>query len=44
MGSYNLKNTKETNGTVHTVSNIMKNVMGSAAEAEVGAPFYNGLK
>ena len=31
MVSQNFKNTRETNSAVHTVSNIMKNVMGSAA-------------
>ena len=33
MGSQNFQNTRKTNGAVHTVSNIMKNVMGSATEA-----------
>ena len=31
-----------TNGVVHTVSNIIKNVMVSSKEAEVGALFKNG--
>ena len=39
MGSQNLKNTQDTNVAVHTVSNIMKNMMGSDAESEVGALF-----
>ena len=42
MGSQNFKNTRETNGVVHTVSNIMKNVRVSATEAEFGAHFHNG--
>ena len=32
------------NGPVHTVSKIMSNVMGSAAEAEIGATYINGQK
>ena len=32
---------REKNGSVHTVSNIMENVMGSSTEAEVGAFFHN---
>ena len=35
MGSQKFKKIRETNGPVHTVSNTMKNIMGSAAEAEV---------
>ena len=30
------------NGPIHTVSKIMSNVMGSAAEAEIGATYING--
>jgi hypothetical protein len=30
------------NGAVHVISNIMPNVLASAAEAEVGALFHNG--
>ena len=30
------------NGPIHTVSKIMSNVMGSAAEAETGATYING--
>ena len=41
VGSQNFKNTRETNDDVHTVSNIMKNVMGSASEVEAGALFNN---
>ena len=41
MGSQNLKNTQDTNVAVHTVSNIMKNMMGSDADSEVGALFHN---
>ena len=29
------------NETIHTVSNIMSDVMASAAEAEIGATFIN---
>ena len=42
MDYQNFKNTPETNGAVHKVSNIMKNVTGSAVESEVGAFFHNG--
>ena len=42
VGSQNFKNTRETNGTVHTVFNIIKILMVSAADAEVGALFHNG--
>ena len=35
MGYQNIKNTRETNSDIHIVSNIMKNVMRSAAGAEV---------
>ena len=42
MGSQNFKKTRETNGAVHTVSNMMKNVMGSVTESEVRSPFQNG--
>ena len=38
--SQNFKNTRETNGTVHTVSNIIKNEMGPAAEIQKLKPFY----
>ena len=38
----NFQNYRETNGDVHTVLKIMKTVMGSAAEAQVGALFNNG--
>ena len=38
MGSQNFK-TIEKNGALHTVSNIMKNVIGSTAEAKVGDLF-----
>ena len=41
MVSQNFKKTRETNSAVHTVSNIMKNVMGSAAEAEIVILFQN---
>ncbi len=30
------------NGAIHIVSNILRNVMSSAAEAEFGGLFYNG--
>ena len=30
------------NGTIHTVSKIMYNVMGSATEAKIGATYSNG--
>ena len=30
------------NGPIHTVSKIMSNIMGSAAEAEIGATYING--
>ena len=30
------------NGLIHTVSDILHNVMASAAEAEIGATFHNG--
>ena len=30
------------NGPTHIVSNILHNVMASAAEAEIGATFHNG--
>ena len=33
--------TPNTNGSIHTVSNIMKNVMSSATEAESGGLFHN---
>ena len=42
MGSQKFKNTRYTNSDIHTVSNIMKNVMGSAEETESGALFQNG--
>ena len=42
MDSKIFQNDRETNGDVHTVLKIMKNVMGSAAEAQVGALFNNG--
>jgi len=35
------KNSPTPNGPIHTVSSIMKNVMSSAAEAEIGAVFIN---
>ena len=40
MGYQNFKNTRETNGAVHIVSNTMKNVMVSYAESEVGSLFH----
>jgi len=42
-GHFFLSNLKSSlpNGPVHTVSNIMRNVMASAAEAEIGAVFTN---
>ena len=30
------------NGPIHYISRIMSNVMGSAAEAEIGATYING--
>ena len=30
------------NGPIHSISRIMSNVMGSAAEAEIGAAYING--
>ena len=33
---------KKSNGPIHSVSKIMDNVMGSAAEAEIGAAYING--
>ena len=41
MRSQNFKNTREKNGDVHTVSKIIKKVIGSAADVEVGALFHN---
>ena len=41
VGSQIFKNTRETNGAIHTVSNIMKNFMVSSTEAEVGYFFQN---
>ena len=35
------KNCPTPNGPIHTISSIMKNVMSSAAEAEIGAIFIN---
>ena len=37
MGLKKFKNTREKNGAVHTVSNIMKNVMVSDVEAKFGS-------
>ena len=37
MVFHHFKNTPETNGVVHKVSNVIQNVMVSAAEAEVGS-------
>jgi len=34
-------NSSTPNGPIHTISSIMKNVMSSAAEAEIGAVFIN---
>ena len=42
VGSQHFKHTRETNDTVHTESKIMKNVMVSAAEVEVGSLLHNG--
>ena len=39
MGYHNFKKTKQTNGAVHIVLNIMINVMGSAKKAEIGDLF-----
>ena len=36
------RNYPRLNGLIHTVSKIMSNVMGSAAEAEIGATYING--
>ena len=41
MSSCNFKHTQETKYEAHTVSNIMKNVMVSSTDEEVGAIFYN---
>ena len=41
MGSQNFRITQETNGAVQKVSNILKYVMVSATEEEVGAFFHN---
>ena len=30
------------NGTIHSISRIMSKVMGSAAEAKIGAAYING--
>ena len=30
------------NGSIHSISQIMSNVMGSAAEANIGAAYING--
>ena len=30
------------NGPIHSISQIMSNVMGTAAEAEIGAAYING--
>ena len=35
------QNSPKSNGPIHTISSIMKNVMSSAAEAEIGAVFTN---
>ena len=37
MGLKKFKNTREKNGAVHTVSNIMKKVMVSDVEAKFGS-------
>ena len=44
MGYQKFNNTREKNGYLHTVSNILKNVTGSASEAEVGALLYYGYE
>jgi hypothetical protein len=41
MGSTNYNDSKENNGAILTISQIIKNVMASAAEAECGALFIN---
>jgi hypothetical protein len=41
LGTNNYKNAKENNGAILTISQIIKNVMASAAEAECGALFIN---
>ena len=40
--SKNLFETPPLNGPIHTVYKIMSNVMGSAAEVEIGATYING--
>ena len=42
MGYQKFINTRETNGALHTVSNVIKNMMGSAAESEARDLFHNG--
>jgi hypothetical protein len=41
LGTNNYKDAKENNGAILTISQIIKNVMASAAEAECGALFIN---
>jgi hypothetical protein len=41
MGNTNKNNKKLTNGAILIVSKVLKHVMSSAAEAEIGAVFIN---
>jgi hypothetical protein len=41
MGNNNKTDKKLTNGAILIISNILKHVMSSAAEAEIGAVFIN---
>ena len=42
MGYQNFKNTRDTNGAVHTVANIMQIIIGSFTEADVESLFHYG--
>jgi hypothetical protein len=41
MGSNTNTDKKLTNGAILIISKVLKNVMSSAAEAEIGAVFFN---